>query len=486
MNYENLIELRSPHVSLPPVVNLNISPESFWKQTEKEDLILAKLQIGMWHAVFPNRPYTPEGIHLMIAPKSENFETIQSIGKGQLQQLFTFLSPALDKPNIIIGYNEASDVGLPSAKSWKNLHLHIVSLPELHEDSIVVKEFKDLFEITDEKSHKKQLSDLYNMLQVRNNDFGSIHQDKLGINILLPYTQNYHQQLTRLLISIDQNYRKLTKDKGSYVTAIKRTNGNILLRVVPTTFIRGIHGNRFGLMEALGFYVNRFDEETVVDRTSLYSNTLLFVLDLLSNYLNQGTSNWDEWYSTKNHLPALREKEQEKRHKLMFQEISRFIDEDDIKTIIEVGIGTGKMAEVVRKFSSKQIQIVGVDISEKLLQQAKEDEPASYFVQADTFSLPFSNKDRQHTIVFHQGLIEHFSYENIIRMLREQLRVAKCVIFSVPSMNYIFPGGLRGDERLLSLNGWLTILQSAGLKAEGQYYGENEGEKYHILMRVTK
>src|SRR3990167_5263937 len=486
MNYENLIEIKSPHVSLPPVINLNTSPESFWKQTEEEDLILAKLQIGMWHAVFPNRPYTPKGIHLMIAPKSDNFETIQSIGRDQLQQLFTFLSPALDKPNIIIGYNEASDVDLPSAKSWKNLHLHVISLPELHEGSFVVKEFKDLFEITDEKSHKKQLSDLYNMLQVHNNDFDSIHQDQLGINMLLPYTQNFPQQLVKLITSIDQNYRKLTKNKGSYVTAIKRINGNILLRVVPTTFIRGLHGNRFGLMEALGFYVNRFDEETAVDRSSLYSNTLLFVLNLLSNYLNQENSNWNEWYSTKNRLPINREKEQEIRHKLMFQEISKLIDEIDIDTIIEVGIGTGKMMKTLKKISGKHIRPIGVDISEKLLQQAKEDEPASNFVQADTFTLPFSNKNRQHALVFHQGLIEHFNYENIIRMLREQLRVAKYVVFSVPSLNYIFPKGLRGDERLLSLNGWLTILQRAGLKAEGQYYGENEGEKYHILMRVTE
>lgn len=485
MNYENLIEIRSPHVSLPTVVNLNTSPESFWKQTEKEDLILAKLQIGMWHAVFPNRPYTPEGIHLIIAPKSEKFETVQSIERGQLQQLFAFLSPALEKPNIIIGYNEVSDMSLPSAKSWKNLHLHIVSLPELHEGSIVVKEFKELFEITDEKNHKKQLGDLYNMLQNHDNDFSSIHQDGLGINILLPYKQSFHQQLVKLVTSIDQNCRKIAKDKGSYVTAIKRTNGNILLRVVPTTFIRGLHGKGFGLMEALGFYVNRFDEEKVIDRSSLYSNTLLFLLNLLSNYLNQENSNWNEWYSTKNHLPINREREQEIRHKLMFQEISKLIDEVDINTIIEVGIGTGKMTKTVKKISGKHIRTIGVDISEKLLQQAKEDEPSSNFVQADTFILPFSNKNRQHTLIFHQGLIEHFNYENIIRMLREQLRVAKYVIFSVPSLNYIFPKGLRGDERLLSLNGWLTILQSAGLKAEGQYYGENEGEKYHILMRVT-
>lgn len=124
-----LREIKSPFFLKEAPSDLNNSPETLWRQAEVEDSVMAKLQIGNFSAIFPNRPYTPEGCHFMLSPRSAEFESIQSIGKEKLQQVFTFLSPILEKPDVIIGYNEALDINVPSAKSWKNLHLHVITLP---------------------------------------------------------------------------------------------------------------------------------------------------------------------------------------------------------------------------------------------------------------------------------------------------------------------------------------------------------------------
>ncbi len=479
-----LREIKSPFFLKVVPSDLNNSPEALWRQAEVEDRIMAKLQIGSFRAIFPNRPYTPEGCHFMLSPRSKEFESIQSIEKKQLEQVFTFLSPILEQPGAIIGYNEAFDINAPSAKSWKNLHLHIITLPLQISEQGEPKTFSSLFRITDEDNHREIINQMDSKLKKINPNIEfPVTKDSLGINLYLQDQTTLPADITNLVLALDSSYREITNNQGSYVVAIQKSSGRILFRAVPTTYVSGFTGRRFGLMEAVGYSIIRYQDDPRLDNNKLYNNSLIQIYDLLSRYLNRNNkTNWDEWYFAKSYVPQDREIEQETRHKLMFDEVVSLVDQNDIQSVIEIGVGSGTMMKIVKKLSNKPISVIGIDLSHRLLSRIKD----SNLVQADTFSLPFSHERREQTIIFHQGLIEHFDYDKVVAMLKEQLRVAKYLIFSAPSVNYIFPQGLRGDERLLSLDGWLTLLRNAGFKASGQYYGEKQGEKYHILIGVEK
>ena len=77
-------------------------------------------------------------------------------------------------------------------------------------------------------------------------------------------------------------------------------------------------------------------------------------------------------------------------------------------------------------------------------------------VRGDAFHLPFT--DNAFDVCFSAGLMEHFSDQEISWLLREQTRVGKRVVFSVPSDHY--PLSEFGDERQLSPHQWMQILTS--------------------------
>jgi ubiquinone/menaquinone biosynthesis C-methylase UbiE len=123
--------------------------------------------------------------------------------------------------------------------------------------------------------------------------------------------------------------------------------------------------------------------------------------------------------------------------------------------ILEVATGTGSMAFFGSWFG---FDVTGIDINPEIIRRAQDlasrFKTETKFVVADTFSLPFT--DEAFDTVFHQGLAEHFSDEEIVAMLTEQLRVAKRVVFSVP--NYLYPTKDLGNERLMTKASWEKIL----------------------------
>ncbi len=156
----------------------------------------------------------------------------------------------------------------------------------------------------------------------------------------------------------------------------------------------------------------------------------------------------------------------------------------------EVGIGTGTMGFTLSCLAKEQaitLNVYELDYSIKFLKAAKDFNGSSSinYVQADTFTLPFSAVHRNNHMIFHQGLLEHFSNEEIQQMLIEQLRVADTVIATVPSYEYVFQAGLRGDERLMSLEQWTDIIQPIA-QITGFYYGLNSDERFHICLIIRK
>jgi SAM-dependent methyltransferase len=80
--------------------------------------------------------------------------------------------------------------------------------------------------------------------------------------------------------------------------------------------------------------------------------------------------------------------------------------------------------------------------------------------QANTFQLAWP--EGSFDLVYHQGVFEHFTDNQIIAALREQARVARLVLFDVP--NHRCGGRPFGDERLLPARHWRKLIRSAGLE----------------------
>lgn len=127
------------------------------------------------------------------------------------------------------------------------------------------------------------------------------------------------------------------------------------------------------------------------------------------------------------------------------------------KKILEVGTGSGAMSVFLSYLGFK---VTSLDNDKKVLSNAK-DLAKDFngkvnFVYGDGFKMDF--QDNSFDLAFHQGLLEHFSDEEIYSLLDEQLRVSKAVVLSVP--NHRYPTKDFGNERLLSKEQWDKMLSS--------------------------
>jgi len=142
------------------------------------------------------------------------------------------------------------------------------------------------------------------------------------------------------------------------------------------------------------------------------------------------------------------------------------ITKDSPQKILEVATGSGGMSIFLSQLGN---EVTAVDISSEIIVGAKANNETyggrANFRVADAFKLPFA--DSSFDIAFHQGFLEHFGNTDIYKLLDEQLRVAKKVIFSVPNNFY----GRRdfGDERLLSQKQWEQVLSGYEIVSSTNY-----------------
>jgi len=136
------------------------------------------------------------------------------------------------------------------------------------------------------------------------------------------------------------------------------------------------------------------------------------------------------------------------------------------KRLLETGIGTGTMTMY---FTDRGYEVVGLDNDDRVIARAERISSAFgkplTLVKGDMRALPF--EDRCFDTCYHQGVLEHFSPEEIRRILLEQLRVAETVVFSVPGEKW--PQKNFGDENLWPLQKWREILKPYCIVAEEGY-----------------
>ncbi len=149
--------------------------------------------------------------------------------------------------------------------------------------------------------------------------------------------------------------------------------------------------------------------------------------------------------------------------------------------VIEMGCGTGLMAGYLQ---SKGLDVTALDLSQNVLKYAKEIASKSKIIspckyeqgnildlkyKSDTFSVSYSN-----------GVLEHFSDEEIISILRQQLNVSKYVIFGIPSTYFNMNEKMLGNERSLTLKEWEYLIN----KANGKIVEQTSFHYYKLYRRI--
>ena len=164
--------------------------------------------------------------------------------------------------------------------------------------------------------------------------------------------------------------------------------------------------------------------------------------------------------------------------------IQRLIDEIRARAkpgdkLLEIGTGTGYTAIELSKMG---YDVYGIDLSSDLVEQAEEASKnyggAVAFSQGDMFDLPDEIAKKKFKIIYHQGVFEHFSNEEIARALKLQIPLCEFVIFSVPSFRYARRDF--GNERLLNLGQWRNIVSGFNIMG-ATYYGESDNYILIIL-----
>lgn len=153
--------------------------------------------------------------------------------------------------------------------------------------------------------------------------------------------------------------------------------------------------------------------------------------------------------------------------------------------VLEVGVGSGAQSAALSRRSGV---VVTVDNDRRIMEAAKPN-LARFgrnvrLLAADASALPFV--DGSFGVAVSQGLMEHFDDVSIGRLLREQLRVCRSVVFSVPSDRY--PRQDVGDERLLPPSRWRRIVEAVAepnrYRISARYYRfDPESVKYSLLAR---
>lgn len=124
--------------------------------------------------------------------------------------------------------------------------------------------------------------------------------------------------------------------------------------------------------------------------------------------------------------------------------------------IMEVGCHTALSLLWIKK-NFPQKDTIGIDINELVVHMAR---TRVYYYGLEvpvylgnTFDLSAYNEQSK-DIIFSEGLLEHFDEEDRIKIVHEQLRVAKYVLFVVPVKESLEKGGGYGDERKHTHSEW--------------------------------
>ncbi|MEW6624613.1 MAG: class I SAM-dependent methyltransferase [Bacillota bacterium] len=163
------------------------------------------------------------------------------------------------------------------------------------------------------------------------------------------------------------------------------------------------------------------------------------------------------------------------------------------KSFLEVGAHTG-LACICIKLKYPEAHIVASDINEKVCDLIRS---RIFFAKAafgmgdievkniDLFNIPYP--DNAFDVIFSSGVMEHYSEDEILKGIKEQLRCAEYVVVDVPaeeSRPPICVGGY-GDEHYYSVDEWICMVKKVG-KLHRCFERRNSKGAFHWCFVVQK
>lgn len=154
--------------------------------------------------------------------------------------------------------------------------------------------------------------------------------------------------------------------------------------------------------------------------------------------------------------------------------------------LIESGSGTGVLSTYM---ASLGYNVTGIDIDEDILKLSKKiaknynSKNKPNFQKKSIFELDY--KKNTFDVSFSNGVLEHFTNEQIIDTLKQQMKIAKIVIFGIPTKYFNQEEAMYGDERYMSYKFWRNLINDAGgivLEEKSMHYMN----KKKRLLNFTK
>ena len=159
--------------------------------------------------------------------------------------------------------------------------------------------------------------------------------------------------------------------------------------------------------------------------------------------------------------------------------IEKVIQYSQNKKVIEMGCGTGLMAGYLQKLG---LDVTALDLSQKVLDYAYEIAKQSNIIkpckyeQGDILNLKY--KANTFDVSYSNGVLEHFNDDEVVTILKQQMKISKYVIFGVPSTYFNMNEKMLGNERSLTLREWSKLVEKAG-----GYIIEQTSFHYYKLYR---
>lgn len=131
--------------------------------------------------------------------------------------------------------------------------------------------------------------------------------------------------------------------------------------------------------------------------------------------------------------------------------------------LIESGSGTGVLSTYM---ASLGYNVTGIDIDKDILKLSKKiaknynSKNKPNFQIKSIFELDY--KKNNFDVSFSNGVLEHFTNEQIIDTLKQQMKIAKIVIFGIPTKYFNQEEAMYGDERYMSYKFWRSLINDAG------------------------
>lgn len=149
-----------------------------------------------------------------------------------------------------------------------------------------------------------------------------------------------------------------------------------------------------------------------------------------------------------------------KNKKVLINLIKKYAKENKL---IESGSGTGVLSTYM---ASLGYDVIGIDIDEDILKLSKriaksynsKNKPT--FENKSIFELDYQGN--YFDVSFSNGVLEHFNDEQIVDTLKQQMKIAKIVIFGIPTKYFNKEEAMYGDERYKNNKFWRNLISISG------------------------